>query len=76
MCCATDSSRSARKPTEHVFPVIEIARRSDGVGDNPYESRSGTEQAVNPLLRGTLYELTGESVTRRWSVRRIDARNR
>jgi hypothetical protein len=37
--------------------MIEIARRSDGVADNPYESRSGTERGKNPLLRRGLYEL-------------------
>ncbi|WP_290051702.1 hypothetical protein [Amycolatopsis solani] len=56
--------------------MIEIVRRSDGVGDNPYESRSGSNQAVNALLRRALYELIRESGTRRWSVRRIDAQIR
>jgi hypothetical protein len=41
--------------------MIEIFRRSDGVADNPYESRSGAERGENPLLRHGLHELTRES---------------
>jgi hypothetical protein len=37
--------------------MIEIVRRSDGVGDKPYESRSGAERDGNALLRRGLYEL-------------------
>ncbi|MFI5590620.1 hypothetical protein ACIA5G_36625 [Amycolatopsis sp. NPDC051758] len=52
--------------------MIEIFRRSEGVRDNPYESRSAAGNAENALLQRPLYELTRESGTRRWSVRRID----
>jgi len=37
--------------------VIEIVRRSDGVTDNPYESRFDAERGEKPLLRRGLYEL-------------------
>jgi len=53
--------------------LIEIIRRSDGVADNPYESRSDAERGENALLQRGLYELIRESRTFRWSVRRIDA---
>jgi hypothetical protein len=38
--------------------MIETVRRSEGVRDNPYESRSAAKNGENALLQRALYELS------------------